>query len=296
MNVPLTGILLITLLSFSCGEKKETIALNTGDFLPEKSTRSELTRSSDIRIFAGESLWEYINGGAEVYHDYNFVEVATADYKINDIEIVADIYRFDTAENAYGLYSMLRLDEAETIRLGIEGFISPASINFVKGPYLIRLTGFVETAESDITLINFAEELNKIVPGAVEKPKRFSLFPAEHRLPGRDKYYAKLFMGQKFLTLVYSQDYELKDDTITLFMLEDKSGGKYMKWLEFAESIKKTKTPPKDIPFDEDYCFIIEDNFYGDILAGLRQGHLVGMINFKEKHRDHFVTWLTSLP
>ncbi|HHI03223.1 MAG TPA: hypothetical protein ENL22_06855 [candidate division Zixibacteria bacterium] len=263
--------------------------------MPERTTRSNLVRFSEIRTFAGESLWEYIDGGAEVYHQYKFMDVVTADYKNDQIELVADIYHFDGPENAFGLYSMFCLPDAEIIELGVEGFLSPASVNFVKGEYLIRLTGFDNSNESELALINLAEELNEKIPGTTERPKQFDFFPTANRMAGTDRYYAEQFMGQQFLTEVFSRNIAFDADTVTLFISADESGGKFLLWSNYAEQIKRKKPRPGSIPYDDTLCLVIEDNFYGNIIAGLKNGKLTGMINYSDKRSEYLTNWLNSI-
>ena len=287
------SILALTLLA-GCGSDSKKETLSSAQFLPERTTRSALVRFSEIRTFASESLWEYINGGAEVYHLYKFIDVTTADYKNDQVELVADIYHFDGPENAFGLYSMLCPADAEIIKLGVEGFLSPASINFIKGEYLIRLTGFEDSNESDLALINLAEELNEKILGTTERPKQFGLFPSENKVPGLDKYYAEQFMGQQFLTGVFSRNITFDADTVTLFISSDESGGKFLQWSNYADQIKKKKDRPDLIPYDDTLCMIIEDNYYRDIIVGLKNGKLVGMLNYSNERSEYLMGWLNS--
>ena len=289
-----TMILAIVLLS-GCGSESIKETDSSAQYLPEKTVRSDLVRFTEIRTFAGESLWEYINGGAEVYHLYKFIDVTTADYKNDQVELVADIYHFDGAENAFGLYSMLCPADAEIIGLGVEGFISPASVNFVKGEYLIRLTGFEDTNESDLALINLAEELNEMIPGVTERPKRFNIFPSKNKVAGLDKYYAEEFMGQKFLSKVFTRNIAFDTDTVTLFISSDNSGGKYLQWFNYGEQIKKNIGRPDVTPFDDTLCIIVEDNYYGNIIIGLKSGQLAGMINYTEGRMEYLSEWVNSI-
>jgi len=288
-------IILALILIYGCGSDSTKEALSGGQYLPDKTTRSELERSTEIRTFTGDSLWEYIDGGAEVYHLYKFTDVATADYKNGNVELVADIYHFDGTENAFGLYSMLRPSGAEIVKLGVEGFISPASVNFVKGEYLIRLTGLEDSNESDLALINFAEELNEKIPGLTERPQQFGSFPSENMVSGADKYYAEQFMGQKFLNEVFSRDISSDADTVTLFLSSDVSGGKFLQWSNYTEQIKRSKGRPDPNPFDDTLCLVLEDSYYGDIIFGLKSGHLAGMINFTENRMEYLSDWVNSI-
>lgn len=279
-----------------CGNDEKKIESIAAGYLPEVSQRVDLKQSSEIRIYTGESLWEYINGGAEVYLLYGFREVATVDYSSEDINIVADIYRFDTPVNAYGLYSTMRPDNAETVGLGVEGFIDPGTINFVRGDILVRLVGYEDTDESHIALINLAEEINTLIPGIATRPAAFALFPAENRIALTDKYYAELFLGQRFLTEVYSLGFDIRSDSLTLFLTTDSLGGKFLEWRNYATRLKTTREASADIPYDEEYGFIIDNNFHGQIVVGLKNGRLLGMTNYSQKHKDFLIDWINSLP
>lgn len=293
--IALTGIIFALIIFFGCGSNVKQDVSSSAAFLPEKTSRTNMERVGEIRTFVGDSLWEYIDGGAEVYHLYNFIDVTTADYKSDQVDLVADIYHFDGSLNAFGLYSMLCTPETEKIKLGVAGFIAPATINFVKGEYLVRLTGFDDSQETELALMNLAEELNEKIPGTTEKPEQFKLFPEENAVGGTDKYYAKEFLGQKFLDQVFSRDIILEPDTVTLFLSDDLSGGKFLNWSTFADQIDKKKKSPPEIPYDDTLSFVLEDNYYGDIIIGLKNGKLLGMVNFKNDDKDYLSEWMSKL-
>ncbi|MFH2035909.1 MAG: DUF6599 family protein [Candidatus Zixiibacteriota bacterium] len=296
MNFKGIGLIFLSMLLaivIGCGSEKK--ADTTPSFYPELFDKIGMERSSEIRTFKDNSLWEYIDGGAEIYLAYNFIQVITADYKKDKVEIVADIYQFKTDPDAYGLYSVFRPPDANIIKLGVEGFVAPATINFVKGSYLVRLTGYDDTEEGSLALINLAEELAKLVPGGTEIPPAYSLFPPENRVSNTTQYYSESFSGQKFLTEVYSIDYKIGEDSVTLFLLSDSTGHKYAEWLAYSEKIDKKKAGPKNVVFDENYSFIYVDSYYGEILIGLKSGRLAGIINFKNEQIEFINHWLESL-
>ncbi|UCD95319.1 MAG: hypothetical protein JSU69_04515 [Candidatus Zixiibacteriota bacterium] len=284
-----------TALLIACGGEKSGGIAAFDNFLPREIPGIDMKRVSDIRTYDNKTLWEYIDGGAELYLLYNFKAVATADYKMADVEIVADVYQFDSPVDAYGLYSMFRAPDVEVIRLGVEGFLAPASLNFVKGDYLVRLTGYDESPESGLAIVNLAEEINKLIPGTTEPPASFNAFPADGIVALTDKYYAESFLGHKFMTCVFCRDYLLDGDSLTLFLADDPMADKYIRWSELAERIRKRIDVTADLPFDEDRSFIFDDSFHGNVIAGLRKGKLVGMTNYGKKHEIFLVNWLNSL-
>jgi len=289
----LFGLLAILIIAFSCGNSKKDVGTeNISGFFPDKLDEINLARTSEIRTFKGQSLYEYIDGGAEIYHQYGFVELATASYKADDQEIILDIYKFDNEDNAYGLYSAVKPPEPGNMQLGAEGFSTENSVDFVKGSYLVRIVGFDETETTKQAIEKLAENLDAALPGSINKPATFELFPRDSLVPGSEKMQAESFLGQIFLDDVYSVEYDIDGDKVTLFVTEDSSGEKYTKWL--AE-IKTEEFDPKDLPYEDQKAFLYNNDYHGAVVAGSIQGRLAGLIGYKESHREFLSRWLESL-
>jgi len=290
----LTAVI-ISLIVFACGDESESDQGHLAAYLPERFVDLDFQREGKVETYAGSSLWEYVNGGAEIYQSYNFVEVAVADYQRDGVEIVADVYEFRTPLDAYGLYTMFRSPGDQVIDLGVEGFVAPASVSFVKGPHLVRLTGFDETTESSLALTNLAAAIEEKIPGTTIRPPVFSVFPDENKIMTTDQYSAESFLGQNFLTGVYSQDYLFDGDTLTLFLTDDKMGDKFAKMMPLAEASGISGDIPPEINFDENYGLFYHDSIHGRILLGLKSGWLVGMIDYKPERKDFFRTWIEAI-
>ena len=287
-------VLLIMIVG-GCGGEKETPAEGLQNYLPAQLGEAGFIRVSEVRTFAGSALWEYINGQAELYHQYNFVDVATTNYKAGDIEFETDIYRFSTPDDSYGLYSMFRNPEDDIIDMGVEGFVSPGRIMFTKGVYLVKVTGFDESEDSNRLMVELAEVFDNSLSGKETKPAAFDRFPADEIVAATDKYYAQSFMGQKFLNRVYAKGYVTVNDTITLFMTVDSLGDKYAQWQTLADNTGRKEDAPAEMSFDENYYFIYNDPFHGKIIVGLKSKMLVGLVNFSERSKYYLIAWLETL-
>ena len=285
----------LSALVLACGSEQSKDDISTVDLLAVSYDAVGIDRSSPPRTFVGRDLYEYINGGAELYHSYSFVEVATADYKKGATEMVVDLYRFDSPVNAFGLYSMLRPDEADLVRLGVEGFITPSKIEFVKGDLLVRVIGYDDSDETGLALINLSDEINKQLPGGTKLPAAFEPFPSGNVVPGSARYFAEAFLGQSFLTSVYCRDYQLDSSVLTLFLCNVDGGAKLLEWSRQAEQAGKLVDAPAGLAFDDGKAIGISDSYYGQIVAGIRGNRLVGIIGFSVEHQEFFDDWLDSL-
>lgn len=286
---------LTAFMMMGCGGEKEESGRELSRLLPARLAETGFTRASEIRTFVGNSLWEYIDGQAELYYQYDFVDVATSNYTRDDIEFEVDIYRFATADGSYGIYSMFRNPADNVIQIGVEGFISPGWLVFVKDVYLVKLTGFDESEESNTAIVDLAETFEGMLTGKVEKPAAFGQFPPDNIINKSDKYYAESFLGQKFLTRVFCRDYLSGDDTLTLFITRDEMADKYAQWLEMAEKTGRKSAPPQGLLFDSEYSFIYDDPFHDQIIVGLKNQKLAGIVHFSGKLNEYLNLWLETL-
>lgn len=72
---------------------------------------------NDNRIFGGESLYGYIDGGAELYLEYGFDSLMVTDltFKGNDIKI--EIFRMSDPDASFGIFSVLHFRCSDGVML-----------------------------------------------------------------------------------------------------------------------------------------------------------------------------------
>ena len=174
--------------------------------------------------------------------------------------------------------------------------MSGASLDFIKGCFLVRLVGYDESASTIQGIRSLAKELNDRIPGTTALPMMFSLFPPDNKIRFTDKYYAESYLGQKFLTNVYCQNYFINGDTLTLFISFDELNDKFRQWSKHAVIDNESKPALKDIPYDEREVIIIDDRYYGTIITGLKENKLLGIVNYNDKHKQFLTAWLDTLP
>ena len=103
MNISRIIFLSVILLLFS-----PNLFPGTGDqteiSLPDKI--GEWKQTADTEVYEGEDLFLYINGGADIYHEYGFVKVTSAEYsKEGAGRISVELYRMADPVSAFGIFS-----------------------------------------------------------------------------------------------------------------------------------------------------------------------------------------------
>jgi hypothetical protein len=164
-------------------------------FLPEDGEIGTWRRQRPVQHFAGEDLYEYIDGGAEIYHEYGFKQVIVQDYvNAERKSLSVEIFEMMSPESAFGMYAFKTNARDEVVPLGNEGRLADYYLNFWKGPFLITLTGFDETGETVEGLLAIARavdsKLVKVERG--EKPTMAYLLPSENLEAGSLKYFKGL--------------------------------------------------------------------------------------------------------
>jgi len=134
-GLPILIVLLLAACSQSGGDKQQADA-----FLPGTAADG-LVRSEQVRVFKGLKLSEYLADGAEIYLKHDFVQLVTAQYSGDGIEVTADVFQFRSAQNALELYNTIRPPDSAPAPLGHDGHTDPGRIVFIKDRYLVRISG-----------------------------------------------------------------------------------------------------------------------------------------------------------
>jgi hypothetical protein len=165
------------------------------DVLPESGEVAGWNKHRVTQHYEGEDLYEYIDGGAEIYHEYGFIQVVVQDY-ISDAEksVSVEIFEMASPASAYGIYTFKTHSKGQMVRLGADAQLADYYLNFWKGPILVTITGFDETEDTRAGLLNIAKSVNSKMPDGEDKPIIVSFLPEENLVVQSLKYFTG-FLG-----------------------------------------------------------------------------------------------------
>jgi hypothetical protein len=288
------ALTVIALLSCGVGHRPSVMS-PASEILPERIGSTGWVRNPEISRFFGDSLFEYIDGAAEMYHKYAFIELSVAEYRNENASITADLYRFADSDRAFGMYTTLRPDMPDTVMLGAEGFALGANLIFVKGPYMANVYSYEDTEQTVSAVRSTAATIAHLLPGTTEKPETFDLFPQNGRVAFSEKIYAESFLGHGFLTDVYTIEYSRDGTRFTLFVTEDADSAKLEQWSVSVTRGREPDTDHQKFPFHRSRYLLTTDPYHGAILAGALEGRLLGMVDYRKEYDDVISAWLDSL-
>ncbi len=123
-------------------------------FFPASTEVAGWAKTGDVRTFEAADLWKYIDGEAERYLKAGVQRVSTTDYKFeNKVDAVVDVYTMGNASGAEKIFKSEPAVDVKPIKLGDEARLSNQSLVFRKGPFLVRIVAFEESAETQQALL-----------------------------------------------------------------------------------------------------------------------------------------------
>lgn len=159
------------------------------DFLPDSREAPGWDKVRAVLRYTADSLFDYINGGAEIYFEYGFEQVAVQDYTKNGHSVSVEIFEMTDPQSAFGIYSFKRSSEGVALETGAEGRLEGYYLNLWKGRYLITITGFDENKETIDGLKALAEIIeSKIMSETEAKPALIDKLPEQSLIEGSEKY------------------------------------------------------------------------------------------------------------
>jgi len=225
-------------------------------------------KSESPQTYNRQNLFDYIDGGAEVYLAYDFRLLVIQKYipKIQDSleknSITVEIWQMSTSADAYGIFSLDQ--QGEKTEIGQMGVYSDGLLRFWKDVFFVKILEV--TGDSKDIILKLGSQIDKKINKVGKLPPLVSRIPSDNLIPSSVHYFHKqinlnniyYFSDQNVLNLnmetnCASADFKLDDeklklllihypDTITAFRAEENMKSVYLEKESPSErEIFKTK-------------------------------------------------------
>lgn len=156
-------------------------------------------------FYKPDTLYQYIDGGADIYLLYEFRSLLHQDFKSGAAELTADIYDMGKPEDAFGMYAAERSPGYKFMPIGVEGYRSEGILNFLQDHYYVKLSGSGPNANA--LLDQFARTLSGRIGGSRTVVALLEKLPLENRVKHSEQYMRKDPLGHAFLAPAYVVTY-----------------------------------------------------------------------------------------
>lgn len=177
-------------------------------------------KNTNYPTYGPDNLWDYINGAADTYLAYGFVDLHIAEYKKGKNVIKLEIYRHNENTLAFGIYSTERSPSFRFMNIGAQGYIADGSVNFFKGNYYVKIRTFSKNESTLQSTQKLALKVANMLKGESQMPGVLSRFPDSGKKVNEETFINESVLGHKFLNKAYKADYELGPDKLSVFIME----------------------------------------------------------------------------
>ncbi len=235
-------------------------------------------KNEKIESYNPDNLYDYINGAADSYLNYDFEKLYLQRYKGKDEQsIKIEIYKHSNKTTSFGIYSSERPFRGNWVNVGAQGYYEKGILNFYKGQFYIKMMMYkVEKSDEEIILI--ASKIAENLSGSNETPETYKLFPSEAKVDNSEKYIHKNFLGYESFEKAYTVDYETNDTNFEMFLIELDNKTACKKMLDGYFDAIKTDT----IQIKEG-TIVASDPYLGIIYFLWTENTLIGITNCKDQ-------------
>lgn len=223
-------------------------------------------------VYVPENLWDMINGGADFYVKSGFVDLHLAEYvNPEDITVYAEIYKFKSASNAFGIYAAERSPDYKFLDIGGQSYLGEGILNIYNGIFYIKLSCYAEGDGVGKALLMIADAIVKASGQDSPLPSLLSVFPEQDKVDHSEQFIAINFLGHDFLQNGFLVDYK---DGYQLFAIDgtntENAQNMLRAWLEASK---------QSSALADQSSLVIEDPNYKNIPIVVSEQFIVGIVN-----------------
>ena len=232
-------------------------------------------------VYLPENLWDFINGAADTYLAYGFIDLHVAEYKKGKNVIKLEIYRQADNTMAFGIYSTERSPSFRFMNLGSQGYIADGAINFFKGSYYVKIRTYSKNESTLKSAESLALKVADMLSGGSEMPSALSSFPEAGKKINEETYINESVLGHKFLNKAFKANYESGNDNFSIFIIGKNTPDEIQKTVEAYLKATGTETVNS-----ETGRYMLKDGYNGTIFLAWKENRIVIISGLSKDQSD----------
>jgi hypothetical protein len=291
-------IILFVLTGIFWGFEGASWAATLEFLLPTKGLPEGWAMIEGPQIFTKKTLFEHIDGEAELFFKYGFQNSIFAVYqnkKDREHQIEVDIYDVGNVLQAFGIFSRFR-NEDRPGGFGLDSFLDEHSAFFYQGRYFVILHAPEPNQE---ILKQFSKLISSKISDPSPPPREISYFPHNGLKPGSIQYFSEGLLGHQFLGRGFQGMYGEKaggqskapgkaktdDKEFKLFLAIFQNSQRASQALkDFKDDLsRKGKVSSERIVGLETGVLKGEDPYQGKVMVVLKGSYLLGIVGFERE-------------
>ncbi|NJK95165.1 MAG: hypothetical protein HC905_09865 [Bacteroidales bacterium] len=192
----------------------------------------------------------------------------------NGLYITLEIYRHQSIDDAFGIYSQERPSKAVYFKIGGQGYQEEANLNFFAGRYYVKIRCSGKSEMEVKSVRQLGEKIASLIDPETKLPEQLALFPLEGKVPNSEQYINQNFMGYSFLKNAFIASYLVKGTNFNVFIIANNSADEAKTMLQ-----NFLKNNNKEIADLKPGIYDLKDKYNGVMKIILKNKYLCGVYN-----------------
>ena len=236
--------------------------MNLSASVQEKFTAAQLPEQfmgyhiTDSLNYTEKNLYDYIDGGAELYLSYGLVNMTGCKYNGDSLpQVTVEIYEMTEPRNAFGVYTQSRDKEESDYGQGSQSF--PDFILFWKGRYFVIVNTQEVVPESQKAIQYLAKLIDESITETGDVPPIVKILPEESLAPAGFLYFHHYIWLNSYLFIANQNIINIDEQTDAILAKYGEADARsYLLAVEYPDKEKadeaykqlKSKFAPESTP------------------------------------------------
>lgn len=204
------------------------MAESTPDFaakLPAKV--GDWRKPAKPEIYEGKKLFEYIDGGAELYLAFGFVRATAFEYSAGeDDEIKVDVFDMGSPRGAFGAFAHGR--ETISTEVGQGSEYAGGLLTFWKHRWYVSVLGFPETAAKRKAVYELGKAIAALIPETGTPPAILGVLPKAGLIEASARTFHHHLLQNDYVTIAHDNLLGIGPATEAVLARYDRQGAKHV--------------------------------------------------------------------
>ena len=248
--------------------------------LPVSSTTGTWKLESK-HSYTPDDLYNYINGAADLFISYGFVELGGGNYSYGTDgqgTVVVDIYDMGKKLHAFGVFQSKRDPEVPVLDIGAGAIGNETYIFFYKDRFYVEIQVFSPGKKESSAALTMAREVAGKIRGDSSPPAELGYLPEVDQVMGSTHYITGGILGHGFLDRGLLSDYRVNGEVVKAFIAFFPSPHQALKALnQYKGYLKKSGESWEALKGFGENSFTAREPYHKTILVSQQEVFVVGV-------------------
>ncbi len=250
--------------------------------LPAPACAEGWVLEDKVTLYTRDTLFDRIDGEAELYFPYGFEVLASARYanaKNPRLAVEVDVYQMGSLLDAFGMYANYRRTDDAMVDTGAGGFVTPSQLLFYQDRYFVRLQASgTMILEKDVFLA-CARAVSRNLPHNAGKPGDLEAFMIPAVVPGSERYIARSLLGYAFLRRGLIAGAVAEGEQLKVFLVpEDSPEAARKSFDQYASYLQTSRKDMNVVETSDGISLTAVDPLYGRVFVRHSGRYVVGAL------------------